>query len=274
MTGSFHVFRGNHGYEFAVIPVSQTSACGGVPKVEGLRFAEVGETLAVGKMRFEEIRQGGQHIALEFSDLQITRWLVIRQPVVTFPVVGAATVGILPAESFVDVVGGERGGGPVVSVRAGFGIDEEAVKQTETLRERTVVGRHGLPRAVRPLRGNATAENGQGGLAIGGVPIAGSFHIAEHLIIGTILLDDVDHVLDRTGSCKKLRRSRIHQAVILHGLLRVARQRRAVRQRDGADVSRNNRAAVLTALAIFLFVRRKRGVGRIRSAAAIVRAHR
>src|SRR6266700_5243827 len=137
-----------------------------------------------------------------------------------------------------------------------------------------MIGGHYLPRAVGPLRSGATAENRKVGIAIGGVTTAGCFHVAKDLIVRAIFLDYVNDVLDRTLSDKKFGRGKIHQPVILHGLLRVARQRGVVGQRNDADVSRNNRPAVLAALAVFLFVGRKRGVWRIRRAPAVVHAHR
>src|SRR5260370_3757744 len=107
-------------------------------------------------MLFEQVRQRCQHVTVELVYLQIARWLILREAVRTFKIVRASPVGIVPAERFVHVIGGERGRRPVVSVGAGLGIHEEAVKQTETLRKSMMIRRHGLPRAVGPLRCGTT----------------------------------------------------------------------------------------------------------------------
>src|SRR6266704_292472 len=100
-----------------------------------------------------------------------------------------------------------------------------------------MIGGHYLPRAVGPLRSGATAENRKVGIAIGGVTVAGCFHVAKDLIVGAVFLDDINDVLDRTLSRKESWRGKIHQPVILHGLLCVARERGVVGQRNDADVS-------------------------------------
>src|SRR5205823_12945677 len=100
-------------------------------------------------------------------------------------------------------------------------------------------------------------------LAVGSVAVTRRFHVAEHLVVGAILLDDVDHVLDGALAGKKFRRSKIHQAIVLHGLLRIASQGRIVGQRQHADISRDNRAAVLPPLTVFLLVGRKSRVWRV-----------
>src|SRR5438477_3236938 len=148
-------------------------------------------------MFFQKIRQCGERVAVELAQFQISRRLVIGKPVVTFPIISAAAVGILPAESFVDVVGGEGGGGPVVPVGTGFRIYKETVKQTETLRQRVMIGRNDLARTIGTLRGDAISKNGKSRFAVGSVSVAGSFHVAENMIVGAIFLDDVTEVLNR-----------------------------------------------------------------------------
>src|SRR2546430_17385618 len=133
LAGSFNVFRGNHGYEFAVIAVRQTGTRCGIPEVQSFRLSEIGVALAIWKMFFQKIRQCGERVSVELAQFQISRRLVIGKTVVTFPIISTATVGILPSESFVHVVG-EGGGGPVVPVGAGFRIHEETVEQTGMLR--------------------------------------------------------------------------------------------------------------------------------------------
>ena len=78
-------------------------------------------------------------------------------------------------------------------------------------------------RAVRSLRGNAIPENGEAGVAIRGVTVTRGFHVAKHLIVSAIFLDDVDNVLDRAGSGKQFGWRETHQTIVLHSLLRVMR---------------------------------------------------
>ena len=141
-----------------------------------------------------------------------------------------------------------------MAIRAGLGIHKKSVKQTESLRQRMMIGSHHLLCSKRPSRGVAVPENRNIGFPVRNLPIARCFHVAKHLIIGAILLDDVDDVFDRALARKKLGRSKIHEAVILHGLLRVACQRRFLWQRNHADVSGNDGAAVLPTLSVFFLM--------------------
>src|SRR2546429_6086745 len=92
-----------------------------------------------------------------------------------------------------------------------------------------MIGRHRWGRAVRPLRCGATSENSKLGLSIRGVPIARCLHVAKHLIVGAILLDNVDDVFDGDLSRKKFGRRKIDKPVIPHGLLCVVRDRKSTR---------------------------------------------
>src|SRR5438046_1453535 len=78
------------------------------------------------------------------------------------------------------VVGHVRGSGPDVPLRADLGISEEAVEEAEAPRQRVMV------------RGDGdVGEVDEAGVAVT------LLHVAEHLIVGAILFDDVDHVLER-----------------------------------------------------------------------------
>src|SRR5690242_3621962 len=136
-----------------------------------------------------------------------------------------------------------------------------------------MIGRNGLRGAVGTARGVAIAKNRQGGLAIGRMTITGSFYVAENLIISAIFLDDVNNVLDGAFAGKKFWRREVQQAVILHGLLRVVGECGIVGKRNHADVSGNDRAAVLAALTVFLGLCRKRRIRRIGREAAVADAH-
>ena len=76
-------------------------------------------------------------------------------------------------------VGGVSAHGPFVPVGADFALDVEVVEQDELAGERVMVGR------------DVFAEETQLTLAI---PLR---HVAEHLIVSAVLLDDVDAVFDR-----------------------------------------------------------------------------
>src|SRR5438309_1874095 len=151
-------------------------------------------------MLFEHGGQGCQHVAVKLVEWQIAWRLIIGEAVVSFPVVRASAAGIGPTKTFINVVGGEGGGRPIVAVGAGFGVDEKAVKQTEALRKRMMIGRHDLPRTVRPLRSDGASENCKLRLSIRGAAIAGCFCVTKHLIVRAILLDDVNDVLDGAWS--------------------------------------------------------------------------
>src|SRR5437763_825347 len=211
---------------------------------------------------------------MELIEQQFTRRLVIRQAIVPFKVICAPAVGVVPAKSLVHVIIRECCGRPVVPVGAGFGVHEKTIEHAETLCQRMMIGRHRLRRAVWPPCSIAVSENREGWLAIRRVAIPRHFYVAEHLVVCTIFLDDVDDVLYGPVSGIMLWWFEIHQPIVLHGLLRVARQCGLVRQRHYADVSRYNRAAVLPALAIFFFVWRERRVRRIRRESSVAHAHR
>src|SRR3989442_7637839 len=117
-------------------------------------------------MLLQQIRQRCQDIALELAYFQISRRLVIRQSVKSLPVVRASSVRIFPAETFVNVIRRERGRRPIVSVGARFGIHEKPVEQTESLRQRMVIGSYPLGRTVRPLRCGDTSDNSKLELSI------------------------------------------------------------------------------------------------------------
>ena len=53
--GSLDVVCGNHGDKFAVIPVGQSGARGGIPEIKSFRLAQIQESLAIRKMLFEHI---------------------------------------------------------------------------------------------------------------------------------------------------------------------------------------------------------------------------
>src|SRR6266513_1574531 len=154
-------------------------------------------------MLLQQIRQRCQYIAFELVYFQISRRLVIWQPVKSLPVIRASSVRVFPAETFVNVVRRERGRSPIVSIRTRFGIHEEPVEQTESLRQRMMIGSHHLGRAVRPLRCGATSENSKLGLSIRGVPIARCLHVAKHLTVGAFPL----YLLDALPTAWSPRRS-------------------------------------------------------------------
>src|SRR5258708_27750339 len=95
-------------------------------------------------MLLQQIRQRCQDIALELAYFEISRRLVIWQPVKSLPVIRASSVRIFPAETFVNVIRRERGRSPIVSVGARFGIHEKTIKQTESLPQRMMIGSYHL----------------------------------------------------------------------------------------------------------------------------------
>src|SRR5207253_2485953 len=110
-------------------------------------------------MLFQQVREGIQYVTVKLTDVQFAGRLVIRQPVISFPVVSASAVGILPTEPLIHIIGREGCRRPVMAIRAGLGIHKKSVKQTEALRQRMMIGSHRLLRARRPSRGVAVPEN-------------------------------------------------------------------------------------------------------------------
>src|SRR5262249_4377904 len=89
-----------------------------------------------------------------------------------------AAIRIHRLPDFLDDVGGVGGGGVRVAVEADVSIDVEIVEDDEVLRERVSVRRDVAPEA-RELR------------------IAVAFaQVAENLIVGAVLANDVEDVLD------------------------------------------------------------------------------
>ena len=66
-----------------------------------------------------------------------------------------------------------------MAVRTDFGVYEEAVEQAETLGERVMIGAH----VAREIDERCVA--------------VARAHVPEHLIVGAILFDDIDHVRER-----------------------------------------------------------------------------
>src|ERR1700741_5194552 len=80
---------------------------------------------------------------------------------------------------FLRVVGDVRSHRPVVTIGTYFGVDEESIEQPESLRQRMMIGR------------NAARKEDERGISIT------LRQVTEDLIVGTVLLDDVDDVLER-----------------------------------------------------------------------------
>src|SRR6185295_16756001 len=101
--------------------------------------------------------------------------------------------------------------------------------------------------------------------------VARLFHIAKNLIIGPVLFDDVDDVLDRRTTGKESGLSLAKQPVVAHDLLCVTCQRGIIRKVHGADVANDERSAVLPALSTCATAAGwKAFVRRVRRAAGVV----
>src|SRR6266446_5208124 len=85
---------------------------------------------------------------------------------------------ILRLNRLSDVVRSVSGGRAVVAVGADLGVHEKAIEESEALRERVVVRR------------DALSKEGQRRITIA------LGHVAEDLIVSTVLFNDVDHVLE------------------------------------------------------------------------------
>ena len=97
-------------------------------------------------------------------------------PVGAFVIVASPAARVVGGHGLLEIVGGIRRHGPVVPVWAHLGVHEESVKQSETLGKCVMVGRNG-PR-----------KKGERCIAVA------LWHVAKHLVVRTVFLDDVDHM--------------------------------------------------------------------------------
>ena len=97
-------------------------------------------------------------------------------PVGAFVIVASPAAGVVGGNGLLEIVGGIGRHGPVVPVWAHLGVHEETVKQSKALRQRVMVGRDG------------SRKEGERCVAVA------LWHVAKHLVVRTVFLDDVDHM--------------------------------------------------------------------------------
>src|SRR2546430_1385671 len=90
-------------------------------------------------------------------------------------------VAVTHRPGLLDEIGGIGGHGPLVAIGADFALDVKVVKQHKVARQLVVVGSDAL---VEQAKARVAVAFGQ---------------VAEDLIVGAILLDDVNAILDRAG---------------------------------------------------------------------------
>ena len=193
------------------------------------------------------------------------------QAIEAFVIVRAPAARIVPPIRLVHEIGREGRGRPVVSIGARFRVDEETIQQAEAERQRPMIRGDVLRRSSRGARGLSGAEDRQVRVAIGPRTVARLLQIAEDLIVGAILLDDIDDVLDRIGAGEEGRFHLSDQSVVAQYLLREPVQPPFVRDVDQTQIAADQRAAVLAPLPAR---RRKPLVGGVGGAARIVDEHR
>src|SRR5580704_12269239 len=81
--------------------------------------------------------------------------------------------------SLLVVIGGVRGVGPGMAILAHLAVTKEVVQQNKSFGQGVVVGRYFTPENSEPR-----------------IAVAARF-VAQHLIVGPILLDDVENMVDR-----------------------------------------------------------------------------
>ena len=135
-----------------------------------------------------------------------------------------------------------------MSVGTDLCVDEEAVEESEAECERALVRRDVLRRARSVARGVARAEYCERGVAVGARAVAATFHVAEDLIVGAVLFDYVDDVLDGRAACEELFTLSADEAVVAHDCQRVAREVAFDGFRQSAYVADDEGGAVLASL--------------------------
>ena len=123
--------------------------------------------------------------------------------VAAFAEIHAAAPAVVGRPQLLDHVGGVGAGRERVAVVADLGVDVEVVEQHELARQRVRVRRHLL------------AEDGQRRIAVA------LLEVAEDLIVGAVLADHVEHVLDRRGIADAARDRRRRRRAGRRQLLRV-----------------------------------------------------
>ena len=98
-----------------------------------------------------------------------------------------AVLGIRSHPSALLVVGGDGGVAPTMAVHADLAVAEQIVEQ------------HIFPGEAMLVGGDLLPVDGEVRVAVAGPLPRGVFEVAEHLVVGAILLDDVEHVFDRAS---------------------------------------------------------------------------
>src|SRR5262245_15119054 len=111
-----------------------------------------------------------------------------------------------------------------------------------------MIRRDVLRQPVGRARRFARAEYCQARIAVGPGAVAGLTDIAEDLIVGAILFDDVNHMLDRIRAYEQSGFHFADQSVVAQDLLGEAEQTPFVWNVNQAQIARNQRAAILPAL--------------------------
>src|SRR5215475_151640 len=124
-----------------------------------------------------------------------------------------------------------------MSVGARLRIDKKTIHQSEALRQRPVVRRDVLRAGARRTRRFSRAEDRQARVAIGLGTGAGLPEIAENLVVGAILFDDIYHMLDRTGAGEQSGFDLADQSVVSQDLLREVVQPSLVRNVNQTQIA-------------------------------------
>src|ERR1019366_1225549 len=101
-----------------------------------------------------------------------------RGGILLFEIEEVTAAGVHAGPHLLHVIGGDGGGGPVLAVGGDIAVDVEIVEQDEFARQFVQVG------------GDVFPEEDQRGVAVA------LFHVAQHLVVGAVFLDDVDDVLN------------------------------------------------------------------------------
>ena len=196
-----------------------------VPNMAAGGFGNIGDRRRDSALRrVMERGFGNQGVSIRIGGREAADGIVV---VAALEVIVPAPPAVVVRQVLDDILAGLTLGGPGPAVAGGFAAVEEIIQKYEPRSNRMKVGRDVL----------AEENDGRVAVALG--------QVAENLVVGAVLFDDVDDVLDAAGfevdgrewigggHVRRGRRADLRQAVVADDLLRFHPKLRGVRHGNG-----------------------------------------